>query len=266
MFRIMQKWLTGKSTVLICILLFPVMAIDTAAVNSSKADSLVTAGNQHYMDREYGKAIFCYDLVVSLGYKSASLFYNLGNAYYKRNDLPRAILYYEKARLLAPRDEDIRQNLAIANTRIIDKIDTIPEFFLKRWMNGLAGSLTPDQWALVSLFLFALALGMLFLYATGIRYGIRKTGFITAVFMIVFSLASLMLMFNRKQFIKHSRGAIVMQPVVNVKSSPDNQGTNVFLLHEGTRVTLMDSVQQWKEIRIPDGNKGWVPDSVLTAI
>jgi hypothetical protein len=175
-------------------------------------------------------------------------------------------LYYEKARILDPGDEDIRQNLSIANSRIVDKIENIPSFFLKRWISALAGFFSPDQWALLCLLLFSLSLGALFIYIVSRKTGIKKLGFTTGILLLAFSLTGILLMRNRKYVIQHSRGAIIMTPVVNVKSSPDQQGTNVFVLHEGTRVTMMDSVQQWKEVKIPDGNKGWVPDSVLAGI
>jgi len=229
-------------------------------------DSLISAGNRHYMDKQFDQAVDCYSRVISLGYEGSSLFYNLGNAYFKLNNMPKAILYYEKARILDPGDDDIRQNLAIANTRIVDKIDNIPYFFLRRWISGLADSLSPDQWALLSLVLFALSLASLFFYAVSRGYQIKKIGFSIGVTMLVLSVTGMIMMFNRKHNIRHSLSAIIMAPVVNVKSSPEEQGTSVFVLHEGTRVMLVDSVQQWKEVKIPDGNKGWVPDSVLAAI
>jgi len=215
---IMLKKLEIKRFLMGYVLMSIALMQTAEAVNSTLADSLIGSGNQHYMEREYDKAVDCYSRVISMGYEASSLFYNLGNAYYKQNDLPRAILYYEKARLLAPWDEDIRQNLAIANSRIVDKIDNIPEFFLKRWISGLAGSLAPDQWAMVSVILFALFLGALYFYITGNRYGIKKLGFTTAVFLLVFSLTCLLFMRHRKQAIRSRRGSIVMVPVVIDKS------------------------------------------------
>ena len=257
---------SGIRVAFACILSVFILLPSAEATNSALADSLVAAGNKHYMNREFGLAATCYSRVIELGYESSSLLYNLGNACYKQDNMPRAILYYEKARLLDPGDEDIRQNLAIANSRIVDKIDNIPSFFLRRWINGVAGGLSPDQWALLSLILFALSLCALFIYIGSRKYTMKKIGFTTGILLFLFSITSLLLTQNRKQVIRHSRGAIVMTQVVNVKSSPDEQGTSVFALHEGTRVLMVDSVQQWKEVKIPDGNKGWVPDSVLAGI
>jgi tetratricopeptide (TPR) repeat protein len=232
----------------------------------ARADSLVVAGNKHYMDHEYVKAIDCYTRVTDMGYSASHLYFNLGNAWFKVNNFPKAILYYEKARLLDPFDEDIRQNLAIANSRIVDKIENIPEFFLYRWISALAVLLSPDKWALISVLLFALALTSFFLYLFTNGYRLKKLGFTTGVILVALSLSGILFMNKRKQLIRHSNGAIIMAPVVNVKSSPDEQGTSVFVLHEGTRVVLMDSVLQWKEVKIPDGNKGWIQDHDLAKI
>jgi tetratricopeptide (TPR) repeat protein len=237
-----------------------------AAEIPARADSLVLAGNKHYMDREYEKAIDCYTRVIDMGYSASSLYFNLGNAWYKQSNFPKAILYYEKARLLDPTDEDIRQNLAIANSRIVDKIENIPEFFLKRWMGGLAVLLSPDQWALISLLVFVLSLSAFFLFIFTNGYRLKKFGFTAGVVLIALSFTGIYFMQKRKQLIRQSNGAILMAPVVNVKSSPDEQGTSVFVLHEGTRVMIIDSVLQWKEVKIPDGNKGWVQDHDLAKI
>jgi len=230
------------------------------------ADSLVLAGNNHYLNREYDKAIDCYNRVIRMGYGAPDLYFNLGNAWFKMQDFPKAILYYEKAKILDPMDEDILKNLSIANSRIIDKIENIPEFFLKRWLSSLAVLLSPDHWALVSLLIFTLSLASFFLYIFSDGYHLKKMAFITGVILVSLSLTGIFLMHKRKQLIMHSDAAIVIAPVVNVKSSPDEQGTSVFVLHEGTRVVLLDSVQQWKEVKIPDGNKGWVQDHNLAKI
>jgi tetratricopeptide (TPR) repeat protein len=251
----------------LCLILICVAGLTASGAEvPARADSLVSAGNKHYMDREYENAIDCYTRVINMGYSAPSLYFNLGNAFYKQGEFPKAILYYEKARLLDPVDEDIRQNLAIANSRVVDKIDSIPEFFLKRWFSSLAVFLSPDQWALVSLLVFILSLSAFFLYMFTNGYRWKKFGFAAGVILVALSLTGIFFMQKRKQLIRHSHGAIVIAPVVNVKSSPDEQGTSVFVLHEGTRVVLIDSVLQWKEVKIPDGNKGWIQDHDLAKI
>jgi tetratricopeptide (TPR) repeat protein len=229
-------------------------------------DSMISKGNRHYMNREYELAADCYKQVIAMGYISGELYYNLGNTCYKQDSLSKAILYFEKALLLKPGDEDIIQNLALANTRIIDKIDTIPDFFLHRWMRNFQLLFLPLQWAVISLVLFILALNAILWVVISNNYSIKRIGLTLGVIFLVLSIFGMISMRNRTNKLLSSGSAVIMQPSVNARSSPDDQSTNMFVLHEGTKVLLLDSVQNWKEIRIPDGNKGWVPDDVLEEI
>ncbi len=229
-------------------------------------DSLISQGNRHYLNKNFNMAADCYATVLKSGYESAALYYNLGNAYYKTGNMARAILYYEKALLLQPGDEDTRQNLALANQRIIDKIDVIPSFFLKRWINSLKGIFSPNQWALLCLLLFTVSLGCFALFFLSNNMALKKAGFSAGVVVLMITIASLILMYSRMHEIQKHDAAIIMVPSVNARSSPDEQSTNVFVLHEGTRVMVTDSVQQWKEIRLANGNKGWIPEEALEEI
>lgn len=229
-------------------------------------DSLFNKGNEYYMQRQYGMAEQCYSRILALGFESGELYFNLGNAFYKQEKYASAILYYEKALLLKPGDEDIKENLTLANARIIDKIDVIPDFFIKRWIHFIRGLFSPNQWAIVSLSLFVLGLSALILFNVSDRINFRKAGLSTGLILLVLAVISFTLMFSRIHSIKGRQDAIVMSPSVNARSSPDEQSTNVFVLHEGTRVMITDSVQNWKEIRISNGSTGWVPEEVLAGI
>ncbi len=232
----------------------------------SSPDSLVLQGNKHYMNREYDLAASSYAKVINQGFESGELYYNLGNAYYKQDFLARAILCYERALLLKPGDEDIRQNLALANARIIDKIDPIPDFFLARWVKSVPWLFSPDRWAIISLVLFVLALGAFLGFVMSHGYTMKRVAFATGILLAVLSLTGMLSMWNRAKQLTQSGSAIIMTSSVNAKSSPDEQSTNIFVLHEGTKVMLLDSVQNWKEIRIADGNKGWVLKEALEEI
>jgi tetratricopeptide (TPR) repeat protein len=236
------------------------------AAGDQTADSLMSAGNNHYLNRQFTEAVECYQKLIEQGYEAGELYYNLANAYYKQNSLAEAIRYYEKALLLNPGDEDIRQNLSMANARITDKIEDIPVFFLKRWFTSLSGIFSPDQWAVLSLVLFVVALVAFALYIISNRIGIKKTGFTLGVILALLSISGIIFMQGRKKTILQSNAAIILAPSQNVKSSPDEQSVNVFVLHEGTKVMVLDSVQNWKEIKIGNGNKGWVPGEVLGEI
>jgi tetratricopeptide (TPR) repeat protein len=236
--------------------------VDAAGIT----DSLIARGNNFYMERQYDQAEQQYYRVLELGYESGDLYYNLGNVCYKQEKLADAILYYEKALLLKPGDEDIKQNLILANSRIVDHIDVIPDFFLKSWMNVIRGLFSADQWAVLAIVLFLLALLSFTLYNLSYGTTVKNVGFSAGFILLMFSGISLALMFARIQNIRKHDTAIIMIPSVNARSSPDEQSTNVFVLHEGTKVMVTDSVQTWKEIRIANGNKGWVTEDALKAI
>jgi hypothetical protein len=229
-------------------------------------ESLVSQGNTHYMNRQYDLAAKCYAQVIGMGYASADLYYNLGNACYKQDFLAKAILNYEKALLLNPGDEDIRQNLALANARIVDKIDAIPDFFLRRWLDAIPEILSPDGWAITSVFLFVLSLAAFLWFVISNAYPVRRSAFTLGILFLLLTCAGILSMRSRVREIQNSGTAIIMVSSVNARSSPDEQSTNIFVLHEGTKVTLVDSVQNWKEIRIADGNKGWVLGETLEEI
>lgn len=252
------------TAVLLCI---PVNRLLAGEVLSPQAaDSLLSAGNRLYQDRDYAAAAACYERIIANGYASAELYYNLGNAWYKQDQMANAIRFYEKALLLKPGNEDIRQNLALANTRIIDKIDAIPVFFLRRWMNALVNLFAPNQWAIFNLTLFILALACLLWSILSSRYPVKRTTLTLGVLMLVITLAGMLSMRSRAQRILNSGSAIIMVSSVNAMSSPDEQSTSMFVLHEGAKVMLTDSVQNWTEIRIANGNKGWVRGEVLGEI
>jgi tetratricopeptide (TPR) repeat protein len=241
-------------------------AADASNAGNLAADSLLAQGNRHYLNREYDLAAKSYMKIVESGIISGEVYYNLANAYYKLDMSGPAILYYEKALLLLPHDKDIQMNLAIANTRIVDKISVIPQFFIKRWIKNFQGIFTPNQWAVFNLFIFCLMLIAFALYLVGKSYQLRKSGFISGILLLFISIAGIYCMLSRLNSIEHNRSAVIMTSPVNAKSSPDAQSTNVFILHEGTKVTLLDSIQNWREIRITDGNQGWVPGEVLKKI
>ncbi|MBN2814181.1 MAG: tetratricopeptide repeat protein [Bacteroidales bacterium] len=238
----------------------------TPALEGYTADSLIARGNSYYMQHQYNKAAEYYERVVDMGLESAGLYYNLGNAFYKQKRMAEAILFYEKALLLHPGDDDTRQNLALANSQILDKIDAVPVFFLKRWLNAFRDIMTPDQWAVTGLVLFIISMAGFLMYVVGRNIAIQKGGFAVGIVLLLISLLSVAMTLGRMQNIRKHDHAIIMDTSVNAHSSPDKQSTSVFILHEGTKVMVVDSVQRWKEIRLANGNQGWVPATVLRHI
>jgi hypothetical protein len=231
-----------------------------------RIDSLFTLANKYYQDDAFGQAIEIYQQILSTGGKTPEILYNLGNAYYKDKNLGYAILNYEKAKLLAPNDDDINQNLAIANARIVDKIDIIPDFFIKRWLHSLVNLMPSNAWALLSLILFTLMLTLFLLYFFSGARLLKRIGFYSAIVLLLLSALSFWCSFRRAVITTRNAAAIVVQPSVTIKSSPDSEGNDVFVLHEGTRVMVIDSIENWKEIKLTDGNKGWVERKAIEPI
>jgi tetratricopeptide (TPR) repeat protein len=228
------------------------------ANNMDRYDSLFAAANNYYQGNSYTEAIMTYRQILETGYQTPEVLYNLGNAYFKNDNLGYAILCYEKAKLLAPNDDDINRNLAIANARVVDKIDVIPDFFIKRWIFRLVNLLPSNTWAILSLTFFTVMLAFFLLYFFSGTRLLKRIGFYSAVALLFLSLMAFWCSFRRAKFVTSNHAAILVEPSVTIKSSPDTEGNNVFVLHEGTRVMVIDSIENWKEIKLSDGNKGWV--------
>jgi tetratricopeptide (TPR) repeat protein len=220
-------------------------------------------GAELYSAGKYQEALDAWLPLYNNGYRTASINYNIGNGYFKLGNVPASILFYERALLLKPADEDIIYNLQIARTMAVDKFAEIPELFFIAWFNFISLSLTSNTWAGLGLFLFVFFLLMLSLYLYSKNYSIKVTSFWLALFLILFSVLSVSFSVRNKSLVFNSDKAIIMVPQVNGKSSPDQSGTDLFLLHEGTKVTVGDKVGDWFEIRLSDGNKGWVPSNSL---
>ncbi len=244
------------------IILFVVQA--TVAQDSGKAR--FNQGVTYFSAGSYKEALQAWTEVYNTGYRSANLCYNIGNAYFKLNNIPMAILFYERAYLLKPSDEDINYNLQIARTLIVDRFQEIPELFFVKWYNFVSLFLSSNRWARISITAFILSLLFMSLYIYSSNYRHKVTGFWIGVFMFIISLSSFVFSGRNKTLVYDSHNAIIVSPVINGKSSPDSSGTDLFLLHEGTKVSVVDEVGGWREIRLSDGNKGWVPLKSLDII
>jgi tetratricopeptide (TPR) repeat protein len=251
-----------KRIILISQALFLFTAISLADGN----ESLFELANEKYSEGLYEEAIESYENILSSGYSSAALYYNLGNAYYKQNNVTKAILNYERALLLSPGDEDIKYNLDIANQLVTDKIDALPEFFLIRWIRQVRTSLSPGNWGIFSITGFAMA-GIFFLLFYFLRKrALRRLFFILSFLAVFLSGTTLFFGIKQNRELVERNTAIVVSPTVKGKSSPDEGGTDLFVLHEGVKVWITDKLNAWIEIKLADGNKAWVPENSLERI
>ncbi|NOY38557.1 MAG: tetratricopeptide repeat protein [Chlorobi bacterium] len=230
----------------------------TSALRAEAPDSLIVRANLFYANKMYEDAAALYQQVADSGLVASDLYYNLGNAYFKSHDIAHAILNYERALLLDPGNEDIRFNLELARTYVTDKIDVLPSFFLVQWYHWFLERFSTDTWAKISLAAFVIALFLLSLFLYGHRIALRRSGFISGIIILAFSLLALFFALESRKMLTAHDHAIVVQPSVTVTSAPDESGTVLFVIHEGTKVKVDESLDNWYEIRLSDGSKGWL--------
>jgi len=231
------------------------------------APALMDSALSAYNAGMYGTALEYYRYVLdTMKLESAALYYNMGNAAFKRNDLASAILYYEKALKLAPNDEDLIFNLGLANSRIPDRIEAVPEMFLARWYTKVTHLLTPDQWSYLTLGVFALSLIFLALYFISYRIVLRKLGFWMGVVLFLACVFSLTVSHQTANEQTAQDTGIVFSASLTVKSSPEESSTDLFVLHEGTKVWILDSINGWYKIKIANGSVGWIPMDEIEVI
>jgi tetratricopeptide (TPR) repeat protein len=223
-------------------------------------------GVNYFSEGNYEDALYIWSDMYNTGYRSSNLNYNIGNAYFKLNNIPEAILFYERAYLLNPADENINYNLQIARSLIVDRFQEIPELFFVKWYNFSTLMLSANTWAKISIGSFILSLLFLSLYIYSTKFRQKVMGFWLALFFFIVTFSSFAFTIRNKSQIYDSKTAIIFSPIVSGKSSPDNSGTDLFVLHEGTKVNINDEVGEWFEIRLSDGNKGWVPVNCLKII
>jgi tetratricopeptide (TPR) repeat protein len=222
--------------------------------------------NAYYTTENYQEAVSAYEQIRQSGQESARLYFNLGNAYYKTGDINNAILNYERAKLLAPNDEDIEFNLRLANQFVVTEIDALPLPFFMRWRNNIINLYPADTWAAISIGTFILFLTLLGLFIFGRSSNIKQLSFWFGIFAITISAFTFSFAASQKKKINQRNHAIVFCPRVTVKSAPAQNSTDLFLLYEGVKVEVSDSVNTWKEIKLPDGNVGWLSDSCIVRI
>jgi tetratricopeptide (TPR) repeat protein len=236
-----------------------------AALNltASNADSLIAQANKFYSEGLYNDAVADYEQVLDEGLESWELLYNLGNTYFKLDDMASSIYYYEKALKLEPDNEDLIFNLKIANNKIAEKIEALPEFFLIKWWKALSSSLSINNWTIITIVFFALFLFAGVFFFTSRSSGIKRLSFWTGLLVFVFFVLSFVISSKTYQQRLSQSEAIVFSPTVTIKSSPIKNSVDLFVIHEGAKVTITDEVDDWYEIRIANGSVGWLPANAV---
>lgn len=229
------------------------------AVTKNNADTEYQKGN-------YQQAIRDYEEILKNG-ESAEIYFNLGNAYYRTDNITKAVLNYERARLLSPGDDDINFNLQFARSKTIDKITPESEMFFVTWYKSLVNFTSVDNWAKTGILCIVMALLLVLLYLFGPQLLLRKIGFFGGLAFFVIFLLSNLFAFQQKQALDNRTGAIIISPSVNIKKTPAKNSADQFVLHEGTRVDIIDKgMTDWRCIRVGDGREGWIETKAIEEI
>ncbi|NOR86574.1 MAG: tetratricopeptide repeat protein [Bacteroidales bacterium] len=221
---------------------------------------------QLYAQSKYDSAALYYHSIIDSGYQSPELYYNLANTYFKLQEIPTAILYYEKALKLDPNDENIIYNLNLCNTLIPDRIEEVPRLFFIRWYQGLYNYFPIDTWSYIGLVLFSIFTLLLLIYFLSPAVFWKKIGFWSGIFVLFTSLFVFYLTSQKYSSFKQHNEAIIFMPSITVKSSPAKNSVDLFVIHEGTKVTILDQVGNWRKVKIQNGSIGWIEAENLQII
>ena len=243
-----------KTAIIIFQVLFPLLMLA-----GTTQQALITEADTAYKAERYTEAVEKYESVLDQGLESAELYYNLGNAYFHLNNLPAAILNYERAKVLNPRDADINFNLNIANSMIPDKIEVVPEIFYIRWWKSVRNNFNLHTWTMASVSIFILLVMFIGIFVLSQRMFMRKLAFWTGIMALLLSIISFSMTYTKHSIESQHLEAIVFSPTVTVKSSPNQLGKDLFVIHEGTKVFLMEEMNEWANIKIANGSTGWMP-------
>lgn len=226
-------------------------------------EARITEGKKAYEAGKYDAALAAYTQLTQKGYQSFELYYNLGNTYFKLNDIANAILNYERAKKLNQTDEDLLFNLQLANTKITDKVSVLPT---GNGFKKLTQSLNTDTWGLLSLAAFILATGTLFLFLYIQSLSLKRFVLGTFFVLIFFSIFAYVLAHQSEKWRKNATEGIIFNPSVTVMSSPNASGTQLFVIHEGLKVEILESNNKHLKIKLADGNVGWINETDLEKI
>ncbi|SHG55006.1 SH3 domain-containing protein [Flagellimonas flava] len=241
------------------IVLFLLSSLTGMAQNSA----LFSQATEHYNKGEYSKAIENYEKILGNGEHSAELYFNLGNCYYKQNAIGPSILYYEKALLLKPNDAEILNNLGYAQNMRLDAVEEMPKTELGQLYDTVVNFLSFDQWAYLAVGLMLL---FVFTYLTYffLRFATQKRiAFITSVFALILGVLSILMAYLQFQQFTNDNPAIIFSKEIKISSEPNSNSEVVFTLHEGTKVNVLEELNDWKKIRLSDGQTGWLPKENL---
>lgn len=236
------------------------IVLSSFAITKAQADDL-------YKAEKYTEAAAAYESVLKEVGASAAVYYNLGNAYYKLDNIPLSILNYERALLIEPGDGDIRANLALARGKTADKVTPPSEMFFVTWWHDLCNSMSSYAWSVFSIGCFVLLLLGVLAYLFASQLLVRKIGVYGAMVLFALVVVSNFAAYTQNKAFANRNSAIVIAPAVSVKSSPNASSTDLFVIHEGAKVQVLDAtMKEWREVKFEEGKQGWIPVASLEVI
>jgi tetratricopeptide (TPR) repeat protein len=238
----------------------------SCAARAQDPHALLVQANLAYQQGRVEEAKTTYEQIVRLGYDSGELFYNLGNAYYRTGNIPRAVLNYERAARIMPNDDDLRHNLRLASLMAVDRIEPAPRLFLWDWWDGVKSWFSITSAGVVMLLLFALTCGALAVVLLARTYALRRIAALVVIVIGFFFLFSVIVVAGKTFDLGRDDEAVVLAQIATVKNSPDEKGTDAFVLHGGVKVTIIDRLNTWMKIRLADGKVGWMASSAAETI
>lgn len=251
-----------KLTVL---LLFAISVVSSHAIDESTARELFDQANSAYEQEKYDTAFALYDSIAA-EFSSFELYFNAGNAAYRSDKLGQSILYYERAKRIDPSNDDLKLNLTLADERVKDRIQELPSLGVEDLWSLLTASNRLTLWSLVAIIANLVGLGLLVLWLWSRSKGLRRLAFWSGLVLVFIGFLGYGMSRATQSRIKASTEAVILAPKVEVKNSPSSNDSNAFVLHEGTRVKILQETTDWFEIRIANGNVGWLPRSSAEVI
>lgn len=248
------------------VLLFSLLLLPSLFLRAQTSVQLFQQGNEAYKNGRYQEAIEAYNAILDNEQASSELYYNLGNAYFRLEEYGQSILNYERALRIKPNNRDARQNLALAQSRTEDEIAVLPEIFLVQWGHAILNWFSPTGWRIAFLIVLLLLAGAIVVLLLVGNYGWRKGSLIATIVLVVVLLLTAICSIASSARLNRHNEAIVTEPMIVVKSSPEEGSVDKLVLHEGTKVGIDETLGDWHKIHIADGNTGWVSTASVTTI
>jgi tetratricopeptide (TPR) repeat protein len=248
------------------LVVFALLYFPFSGIAKESADSLFLKANKEYAQKDYETAATTYQKVLDAGIRTSSIYYNLGNTHYRLNNLASAILNYERAHRISPNDDDVNANLRFANSKITDKMEVVPELFLKRWWTSFLLLLSVQSWSVFGVLSLLVGFVGLVIYLFSLKVELKRFSFYTGLVLILLGICCISFAGAEESYLQAHKEAIVFNGVVNVKSAPDIKQKTLMVIHEGTKVRIIEPRENWLKVELPNGNIGWVEAASLQLI